>query len=296
MELFQLRYFIAVAEQLSFTRAAKTLHLSQPPLSHQIRQLEGELGGELFQRSSRMVRLTDLGDAFLPRARSILLQSEDAAKEIRARAGLEMGLLRVGASGALAYHLLPLLILEYRTLYPNVELHIVERRTPLLLDAAERHEIDIALIRLPHDRTKLSITVLREEPLVAVLPKSHPLAGEASVQLSQLADEKFILISDRGEPFHNLVLQLCTRQSFVPNIICSGTEYATACRLVGLGVGVSILAEMGSKLHVEPSPAFVRISDEMATSPIGLLSRPFEELAQPAKAFFKLASQLTKTL
>lgn len=296
MELFQLRYFVAVAEHLSFTQAAKALHLSQPPLSFQIKQLEEELGGELFHRSSRIVRLTDLGEAFVPRARSILNQADDAAKEIRARAGLEMGLLRVGASGALAYHLLPLLIVEYRSLYPNIDLQIVEHRTPQLLEAAERHEIDIALIRLPHDRTKLSITVIREEALVAVLPKSHPLANEPSVKLKQLADEKFILISNRGEPFHNLVLQLCTRESFMPNIICAGTEYATTCRLVGLGVGVSILSEMGCKLHVEPAPAFVPIDDEMAASPIGLLSRPFDELAQPAKAFFTLAVNIAKTL
>lgn len=296
MELFQLRYFLAVAEHLSFTRAAKALHLSQPPLSQQIKRLEDELGGELFQRNSRMVRLTDLGEAFMPRARSILLQTEDAAQEIRARTGLEKGVLRVGASGALAYHLLPLLIVEYRALYPNIDLHIVEHRTPHLLDAAERHEIDVALIRLPHDKTKLSITVLRDEALVAVLPKSHPLADEESVTLKQLADEPFILISNRGEPFHNLVLQLCASQAFLPNIICSGTEYATACRLVGLGVGVSILAEMGSKLHVEPAPAFVRIDDESATSPIGLLSRPFEELSQPARAFFTLATTIGQTL
>lgn len=243
-----------------------------------------------------MVRLTDLGDAFLPRARSILLQTDDAAKEIRARTGLEKGGLRVGASGALAYHLLPLLIVQYRALYPNIDLHIVERRTPHLLDAAERHEIDVALIRLPHDKTKLLITVLRDEQLVAALPKSHPLASESAIKLKQLAEEPFILISDRSEPFHELILQLCARQSFQPTIICSGTEYATACRLVGLGVGVSILAEMASKLHVEPSPAFVRMNNDTANSPIGLLSRPFEELSQPAKAFFRLASTVGKTL
>ncbi|MBN9306938.1 MAG: hypothetical protein BGO82_05450 [Devosia sp. 67-54] len=296
MELFQLRYFLAVAEQLSFTRAAKTLHLSQPPLSHQIKRLEDELGGELFQRSSRLVRLTDLGEAFLPRARSILLQTDDAAKEIRARTGLEKGVVRVGASGSLAYHLLPLLVVKYRELYPNIDLQIVEHRTPQLLDAAERHEIDVALIRLPHDKTKLSITVLRDEALMAAVPGSHPLASEAMVSLRQLADEPFILISNRGEPFHNLVLHLCARQSFQPNIICSGTEYATACRLVGLGVGVSILAEMGTKHHVDPAPVFVRIDDEKAVSPIGLLSRPFEELSQPARAFFSLATSLGKQL
>lgn len=296
MELFQLRYFLAVAEHLSFTRAAKALHLSQPPLSQQIKRLEGELGGELFQRSSRTVRLTDLGEAFVPRARSILLQTEDAAKEIRARTGLEKGVLRVGASGALAYHLLPLLIVKYRALYPNIDLHIVEHRTPHLLDSAERHELDIALIRLPHNKTRLTITVLRREVLVAALPKSHPLAGSKSVKLKQLANEPFILISNRGEPFHNLVLQLCARQSFMPNIICSGAEYATACRLVGLGVGVSILAEMGAKSHVEPSPAFVRIEDKRALSPFGLLSRPFDELSRPAQAFFTLATTLGRTL
>jgi len=136
-----------------------------------------------------MVRLTDLAKRSCQERAAFCFTTEDAAKEIRARTGLEKGSLRVGASGSLAYHLLPLLIVSIALAIQRLTFTLSNiRATPQLLDAAERHEIDIALMRLPHDKTKLSITVLREEALVAALPKSHPLAGQATVKLKQLRD------------------------------------------------------------------------------------------------------------
>ncbi len=291
MEFFQLRYFIALAEHLNFTRAARTLGIAQPPLSQQIRRLEEELGGPLFHRTSRQVRLTELGEALLPRARLILDQAQEARREIRARLGLERGLLRVGASGALARHLLPDLLDRYQRAYPGIELRILERRTPLLVRAVEHFELDAALIRSPHPPTTLPTTVLGTERFVAVLPKSHPLATAGSVRLRQLRDDPFILLAEPPDPFYRLVVGLCERDGFTPRIICTGAEYATACRLVGLGMGVSLISVMGSRVSVEPAPAFVPIANEDAVSPVVLIAHPEEQLSTAARAFTRLARQ-----
>lgn len=292
MELYQVRYFLAVAEHLSFTRAARALNLSQPPLSQQIRRLESEVGGKLFVRDTHSVRLSDLGAAFVPMARRILAEVEAATEELGALRRLEKGVLRIGASGALAYYLLPMLLKRFRDSYPMVHLEIVERRTAELLQLAEQEAIDVALIRLPHDQTRLQTRVLASEPLVVALPPAHPQAGQATVRLRDLADDSIILIAQRSEPFYRLVLDLYARHGSAPRIICAGAAYSTACRLVGLGMGVSILAEMSRHLRVDPMPAFARLDEPGAESAICLLSHPYSELTTPARAFFDLATSV----
>jgi DNA-binding transcriptional LysR family regulator len=291
MELFHLRYFVALAEQLNFTRAARAVAIAQPPFSQQIRRLEGELGGPLFYRTSRRVRLTDLGEALLPRARLILAQAREATQDIRALLGLERGVLRVGASGALARHLLPDFLDRFRTVYPGVELLIREQRTPQLLRSVEAFDLDAALIRLPHPPTSLETTVLGTERLVAVLPRSHPCARARSVPLRALRDDPFVMLADPSEPFYRHVVDLCVRDGFTPSVICTGAEYATACRLVGLGMGVSIISVMGSRLSIDPAPAFVPLENEDAVSPIVLIARPNDELSVAARAFVKLVRE-----
>lgn len=292
MEIFQLRYFLAVAEHLSFTRAAQHLNISQPPPSLQIKKLEQELGGELFVRDTHSVRLSDLGDAFVPRARQILEEVASAVEEIGAIARLERGTLRVGASGALAYYLLPKLLIEYRARYPAIDVEIVERRTSQLLRLAENNEIDVALIRLPHARTTLVTRHLASERLVAAVPASHRLAGASAVALGELREDPLILIAPPDEPFHDLIVELCASAGFKPRIALSGSNHATSCRLAGLGMGVCILTEMSRHLRVDPMPVFLPIEDEMAISSMALVSQPDERLGTAARAFIAMIMAL----
>lgn len=292
MELYQLRYFLAVAEHLSFTRAARALNLSQPPLSQQIRRLEADLGGDLFVRDTHSVRLSDLGAAFVPMARRILGEVSAAKAEIGAMTRLEKGRLRVGASGALAYYLLPQLLWRFRSEHPGVAVEIVERRTSELIGLCESDELDLALVRLPHEKTALETRLLAHEPLMLALPPGHRLAAAAEVPISALAGEPLILIAQPGEPFHALVTGLCTAAGFAPDIVCSGATYATAARLVGMGMGVTVLSGMSRHLKVEPPPVFVPIAERPEESGIGLLGHPRGELAVPARAFLDMVAAM----
>ena len=291
MELFQLRYFVALADHLSFTRAAASVGIAQPPFSQQIRRLEEELGGPLVYRTSRRVRLTDLGEALLPRARQILAQAREAKEDVLARLGLERGVLRVGASGALARHLLPDLLDRYRAAHPGVDLFIREQRTPQLVRSVETFELDAALIRIPHPPTWLETTVLGAERLVAVVPRDHPRARARAAPLGAFRDDPFIMIAEPSEPFYRRIVELCARHGFAPRVICTGADYVTACRLVGLGMGVSIISRMGSRVSVNPAPAFVPIGDDEAVSPIVLIARPEAELPIAARAFVRLVRE-----
>ncbi len=169
-----------------------------------------------------------------------------------------------------------------------MELRIRERRTPQLLGSVEAFEIDVALIRWPHPPTTLPTRVLGSERLVAVLPRDHPRSRSASVRLCDLRGDPFIMLAEPAEPFYQHVLRLCLQDGFTPDIICTGAEYATACRLAGLGMGVSIVSVMGSRLTVEPPAAFVPIENEDAVSPIVLVARPEDELPVAARAFLRL--------
>ena len=189
MELFQIKYFLAVAEHLSFTRAARALNLSQPPLSQQIRRLEQDLGGALFFRDTHGVRLTDLGEKFLPLARNIISTVNDATEQVRQFIRVESGLLRIGASGALAYHFLPIVLQHYRHRHPAVDVQIIERRTAELLAMAEDDAVDLALIRLPHSRTYLATHVIATEPLVVAVPPDHRHASRSAVTIADIAED-----------------------------------------------------------------------------------------------------------
>lgn len=285
MNLKHLESFVAVAEHLHFTRAANALGVAQPALSQQIRKLERELGVDLFVRTSRNVELSEFGRALLPRARLVLRQVEVARSEVREIAGLTRGRLHVGASGTIAAFLLPDILARYRSLYPEIVLEITQRRSEATLDLVEAGTLDVGLVRLPFRPTSLDVTPVLTEPLYAALPPRHPLADRAELRLEDLEDDAFIMPAREEEPFYGSVLNLCAEAGFTPTVISAGAEYTTVFRLVGMGMGVSIISALGTHLQVEPTPAFVRIDAERAISPIVLVASPTEALPPSALAF-----------
>lgn len=289
MKLKHLEYFVAVAEHAHFTRAATKLKVAQPALSQQIQKLEQELGVKLFVRNSRNVELTEYGKALLPRARQLLHQAEVARDEIRQIAGLEHGYLRVGASGTIAAFLLPDMLAEYRRLYPGIVLEITQRRSEVTLELVEAGKLDVALVRLPFRPTGLDVTPVFTEPLYAALPPNHALAHADRLTLRDLRGDAFIMPVGESEPFYNVVMNLCVEDEFRPNIISAGAEYTTVFRLVGMGMGVSIVSELATQLRVTPSPSFVRVDNPKATSPIVLVAAPAANLSPASQAFCELA-------
>jgi LysR family hydrogen peroxide-inducible transcriptional activator len=254
MEMHQLRYFVAVAETGSFSRAAERCLVSQPSLSQQIAKLENYLRQRLFDRLGRRVVLTEAGRLLLDRARSILEAVSDAEHQLRDGGEAGPGRLSVGAIPTMAPYLFPRLLPAFLRRHPGLELTVTEDYTERLVAAIVGGEMDLALMALPLHDDRLLIEPLFAEPLLLVLPQGHALARRRMVKLGDLKDEPFILLNEvhcLGEQ----VLTFCKHQSFQPRVVCRGAQIATIQELVSLGQGLSLLPDMarhadGSKRRV----------------------------------------------
>ncbi len=223
MEIHQLRYFCAIAQEGSFTRAAQQQHLAQPSLSQQIRKLEDELGTRLFDRLGRTVRLTPFGEAFLPRAAAILRQMDDAKQEIEEMSGPERGKLVVGSTPTVAPYFLPGCLAGFGRKFPQIRVSVVEELTSELLDRLHKGLVDLALLALPVQAGPYACQELFREPLYLVVPRSHRLASKATVHLKQIEDDPFLLLKE-GHCFRENTLSACGRARLEPNVICQQTD------------------------------------------------------------------------
>ncbi len=242
MELRHLRYFVTVAEELHFGRAATRLAIVQPSLSQQIRQLEDELGFPLLYRTKRYVELTDAGKVFLAEARQVLAQVREAKRTAQRAYRGEVGRLVVGYISSSTYDLLPLMLRVYRERFPAVEVALRELTTQEQLRALEEEYIQVGLLRLPISAPLVHVEIVRREPIVCVLPEEHPLAMRERIAVSLLAQEPFVLqASQRGAGYSAQLLQLCLSSGFSPNVIQEVTEMHTIVSLVAAGMGVSLV-------------------------------------------------------
>jgi DNA-binding transcriptional LysR family regulator len=244
MELRQLRYFVAVAEELHFRRAAARLHISQPPLSQQIAALEAELGVTLLARTRRRVTLTPAGDAFLREARALLASAEAAAGTARAIGSGQEGVLRVSFVGSALLSIVPGIVQRFRAARPRVRIQLRERSTAEQLDALAGGAADIGLLRPPvaPDPALAAETVLREETVVA-MPAGHPLAALRRVPLRRLAAEPLVLFPREQAPgYHDLLTGRLAATGTIPQIVQYAPETITIIGLVAAGIGLSPVA------------------------------------------------------
>ena len=193
MELRHLRYFVTVAEELHFGRAAQRLQIAQPPLSQQIRQLEEELGVQLFHRTKRSVQLTEAGQLFLEEACQILTRAEQAIQIVQRADRGETGRLTLGFVGSATYSVLPVVLKVFRKRFPEVLLSLHEMTTTQQVQALHEDRIHLGFVRPPIHEQELMIESILKEPFVAVLPKFHRLANETQISLRSLANDPFIL-------------------------------------------------------------------------------------------------------
>lgn len=249
MEFRHLRYFLAVAEELNFRRAAQRLHVTQPTLSTQIRQLEDQLGVVLFLRDTHQVRLTVPGAHLQELAREILRRTADACTRIRRVARGETGELSVGFVASLGHGLLPRAVRAYRRAYPEVELRLFQMETAQQVDALATRQLDLGFIGLglSSETADLELMPVADEKLMAVFPEDHPLTrsrGRArkSISLSHLHAEPFLFASRKSAPLFNPWLQvLCRQAGFQPEVVREEGEPITVLNYVAAGLGVSIL-------------------------------------------------------
>lgn len=262
MELRHLQAFVAVAEELNFRRAAVRLHMSQPPLSQQIKRLEHEVGVALLRRTTRQVALTAAGEAFLREARKTLQSAEAAPRLARQAAAGEIGVVRLGFSGQTSYRVMLLIVRKFRERYPNVRFDIL---SPLyggeLVDQINQREVDAGLLRLPVPTEGLCVRELEQHPLAAALPEDHRLARVRELGLDDLRGESFISYpTNRGSVVNQLVQAACLRHGYSPNFVQEAPDTHTILSLVGAGSGISLVPMTAAHLKV-PGVVLVPVHD-----------------------------------
>ena len=245
MELRHLRYFVAIAEERSFTRAAQRVRVAQPALSQQIKQLEQELGVALFERDSRPLRLTEAGALFLERAQNVLLSVDAAAADVRRTGSGQLGRLAIGFVSSSMYATLPPIISAFRKCYPSVELAFHEMIAAQIAKGLNGRDIDVGFSRPALlDDGEIQQHTLIEEPYVAALPATHRLAGRRSIALSDLATEPFIMHPRFPSPsVTDTVLEACQAVGFEPRGVQIASHMQTILGLIAAGVGVSLVPE-----------------------------------------------------
>lgn len=248
MNLRQLTYFVATAEELHFGRAAERLGMAQPPLSRQIKQIEEELGAVLFNRGRNAVTLTQAGERLLERGRAVLRQVEDMKLEIRRIGQGAEGRLRVGFVGSSTFGILPTIIKSFRAHYPEVNLSLIPMNNAALHRALIRREIDLAFARPALRDAEFLVRKLGEEPLVLAAPDALETSGGPAADLAALADESFILYPEAPRPsFADFVLATCEAEGVPIRRRLFTMDLQTALSLVAIGEGVCLVpASVGS--------------------------------------------------
>jgi DNA-binding transcriptional LysR family regulator len=244
MELRHLRYFVAVAEQQSFSRAAALLHVSQSAISEQMADLEGEIGVRLLERGSRKTGLTDSGKVFLQHAHRVLDESRNAVQETQRAERGEVGSLRIGFFAGGLGEGFPKLIRSFRATHPHVELSLLEMNVSEQWAALIEGRIDIAFTRVPEPQFRRDIRyeTIQLDPMVAIVPKAHARASARRIDVKDLAKDRFVVSSRVTSPaVFDKVIELCSDAGFVPDIVSVNTVWSSVILMVQAGAGVSLL-------------------------------------------------------
>ncbi|WP_327797517.1 LysR substrate-binding domain-containing protein [Bacillus smithii] len=243
MELRHLKYFVTVAEELHFGKAAARLNMAQPPLSSQIRQLEEEIGVPLFHRTKRKVELTKEGQVFLEKVYLILKNLEDAIETVRMVNRGEIGEIAIGFISSASYDILPAIIQHYRKKYPNIHIDLQQLTTEEQVKALHEGRIDVGILCHPIENDNVLFEVIRQEPMVIALPKDHPLAREtSSINLNDLFNDPFIVTGRKANQRHyDTLIKLCYQAGFSPKVVQETKELSTVLSFVSSGMGVALV-------------------------------------------------------
>jgi len=284
MEIHQLRYFVAVADEGSFSRAAAKVRVAQPSLSQQIQKLEADMGQPLFDRLPRSVVLTEAGRCFIDYARQILATIGDARRRVGELKGKVAGAVAVGAIPTIAPYVLPGLIGRFQKRYPEVTLEIVEDVTDGVANRVEAGELDVAFVSTCHQSPTIQRQYLGKEPLLALVPKRHPLAKKTQVTLDDLKSQRFLLLHEM-HCLSRQVNQLLAARRVRPDLALAGSQLGTIANMVAAGIGVSIVPQMMLKHQVIPGCVSLSFAPPVPERELNLLYNPLRFQSKAAAAF-----------
>lgn len=291
MELHQLRYFVAVAEALSFSRAAEHCGVAQPSLSQQIRKLEEQLDLRLFDRLSRGVAITDAGSALLPRARTILAEVNALQSGVRSSLEAGDGPLVVGAIPTMAPYLLPPLLKRFVKKFPRCELTIRENLTDQLVEALVDHELDIAIMSTPIENSVLQLRVVGRERLLVTSARGYTLPRQpGGLTIRDLQDQPAVVLHE----MHCLGQQIesfCSARKLKRRIVCRSTQLATVLQLVGLGLGISVIPEMCARQDHVRSCTYWALGKRGPTREIAVAYRVDRTLSRLSREFIAMLKE-----
>lgn len=240
MQLNQLRYVVAVAEERNYTRAAQRLRIAQPSVSSAVHALERELGSSLFHRARGEVQPTAAGETFLPWARQVLADCDAGREAVRRLAGLQGGKVHLGATPSLTTTVLPSIVGPFHRRYPGVELDLHEAGSRPLVDDLEQGRLDLALVILPVNESWVSSVFLKTEELVLAVADDHPLAGQPTVEIEDLRDLPLVMFRD-GYDLREVTAGACRAAGFQPTLAAGGLEMDGVLALTSAGFGAAVV-------------------------------------------------------
>ncbi len=288
MELYQLGYFLEIARQRSFTRAAGRLHMAQPALSQQMKNLEAELGTPLFNRGRKEVQLTAAGKAFQPRAEALLLQAEAAKAAVSDVAQLRGGKLIIAAIPSVSACLLPEVVRNFHRQHAQVALQLIEESSERVADCVESGLADIGFLQLPASKSAFKVQPIITEPFVLLVGKSHEVAKQKTVLLRQLSAESFIFYKGRAR---DTALESCRTAGFEPHIVCESGELGTVRALVAAGLGLAIVPRLAA-VNLPDSIQIVAIREPKMQRQIAAVWQKGSALSPAAATLLQMASAL----
>jgi DNA-binding transcriptional LysR family regulator len=237
MDIKQLKYFIAIAEEGSISKAAKRLHMAQPPLSQQLKAMESELGVELFERSTRKLEITSSGQAMYHKAKQILKLMDIAIKEVKDISDGLAGKLSIGTVSAAGATFLPQLISNFHSKFPNISFEIIDEDTPRIIELLSKGFIDIGIIRTPYNTEGFKVINLPEEPMIVASKTDYWDKNRKVITIKELNLLPLVL----HRRYEKTIGELCNKKGFSPNIICKSNDVRTILLWANAGIGVAII-------------------------------------------------------
>jgi DNA-binding transcriptional LysR family regulator len=289
MELRQLRYLVALADERHFTRAAARLHIAQPALSQQVRRLEDEVGVALVDRTTRHVALTPAGELLVARARRALAEVDAASAELSDLAGVRTGRVVIGAMRSTGRFDLSALFAAYYARHPGIELVVREEPSEVMLQRLHADALDVAFLSVNRldAGPDIQLHPLIDEPLVALLAPDHALAGRRRIDMAELRDERFVVFGEGGS-LRRIVVQGAREAGFEPALAFESTESARIRAMASRGLGVALLPASEAE-HEGPPVAVVPVRSPALTRDVTLAWRANRRHSPAARAFLRLA-------